>query len=138
VFLKLKPKDQQAEVAHWAALPPTFLTAFQREQVGFTIPDEKQDEASELAIVDDQDSELRNRIVMMMSDLQWRGLTVRVTGSGSGIYRVEAAIVQRVHFDSPITEAEARNAELDNHLHSIHVGEDGSCEWCSAREREED
>lgn len=46
------------------------------------------DEASDLTPLDDQDSELRNRIMMMMSDLQWRGLTVRVTGSGAGIYRL--------------------------------------------------
>jgi signal transduction histidine kinase len=46
------------------------------------------DEASDLTALDEQDSELRNRIMMIMSDLQWRGLTVRVTGSGSGIYRL--------------------------------------------------
>jgi signal transduction histidine kinase len=28
----------------------------------------------------------------MMSDLQWRGLTVHVTGSGSGIYRLEPEV----------------------------------------------
>ncbi len=44
-------------------------------------------ESSEV-IRDDQDSELRNQMMMMMSDLQWRGLTVEVTGSGTGIYRL--------------------------------------------------
>ncbi|CAN5587679.1 ATP-binding protein [soil metagenome] len=44
-------------------------------------------ESAEVAI-DEQDSSLRNQIMMMMSDLQWRGLTVHVTGSGNGIYRL--------------------------------------------------
>ena len=33
---------------------------------------------------------LRNQILMIISDLQWRGLTVHVTGSGVGIYRLSA------------------------------------------------
>ncbi len=39
-------------------------------------------------VIDDSDAELRNRVMLMMSDLQWRGLTVHVTGSGQGIYRL--------------------------------------------------
>jgi len=39
-------------------------------------------------VVDDQDAELRNELMRIVSDLQWRGLTVHVTGSGSGIYRL--------------------------------------------------
>lgn len=45
-------------------------------------------ESASTTIVDDQDSDLRNQIMLMMSDLQWRGLTVHITGSGSGIYRL--------------------------------------------------
>ena len=45
-------------------------------------------ESADAAVIDDQDSDLRNRIMAMMSDLQWRGLTVHITGSGSGIYRL--------------------------------------------------
>jgi signal transduction histidine kinase len=77
------------------------------------------DEASELAIVDDQDSELRNRIVMMMSDLQWRGLTVRVTGSGSGIYRVEPEVANalvdavRASLENVLRHSGASVAEVD-------------------------
>ena len=46
-------------------------------------------ESASTTLLDEQDSDLRNRIMLMMSDLQWRGLTVHVTGSGSGIYRLE-------------------------------------------------
>lgn len=44
-------------------------------------------ESSEV-VIDEQDSDLRNRIMRMISDLQWRGLTVHITGSGSGIVRL--------------------------------------------------
>lgn len=40
--------------------------------------------------VDEQEVTLRNQILMIISDLQWRGLTVHVTGSGVGIYRLSA------------------------------------------------
>jgi signal transduction histidine kinase len=43
-------------------------------------------ESAEVTLTDDQDSALRNQIMLLISDLQWRGLTVHVTGSGSGIY----------------------------------------------------
>jgi len=43
-------------------------------------------ESAKVTITDNQDSELRNQIMLMISDLQWRGLTVHITGSGSGIY----------------------------------------------------
>jgi len=39
-------------------------------------------------VVDEQDAALRNEIMLIVSDLQWRGLTVHVTGSGPGIYRL--------------------------------------------------
>lgn len=48
-------------------------------------------ESSEV-VLDDQDSALRNQLMMMMSDLQWRGLTVHITGSGTGIYRLSPAV----------------------------------------------
>lgn len=44
-------------------------------------------ESSEV-VTDEQDSDLRNRIMRMITDLQWRGLTVHITGSGSGIVRL--------------------------------------------------
>ena len=45
-------------------------------------------ESAETVILDDQDSDLRNKLMLIISDLQWRGLTVHITGSGSGIYRL--------------------------------------------------
>jgi hypothetical protein len=48
-FLKLTSEDQQREVAGWADLPAYFLTEFQREQVGYSIPENKQGDASVLA-----------------------------------------------------------------------------------------
>lgn len=49
VFAKLSPKDQELQIGQWAALPAHFLTEFQREQVGYDIPEGRQKEASELA-----------------------------------------------------------------------------------------
>jgi hypothetical protein len=45
-------------------------------------------------VVDDQDVELRNRITAMIGDLQWRGLTVRVTGSGPAVYRLDPEVAE--------------------------------------------
>ncbi|MEO6533670.1 MAG: ATP-binding protein [Pseudolysinimonas sp.] len=50
------------------------------------------DESSQLTMVDDQDSSLRNDFMRMISGFQWRGLSVHVTGSGEGIYRLDPAI----------------------------------------------
>ena len=38
--------------------------------------------------VDEEDAGLRNELMLMVSEFQWRGLTVHVTGSGSGVYRL--------------------------------------------------
>lgn len=90
-----------------------------RADVGTLTSAEWLDETSELTVVDDQDSELRNRIMMMMSDLQWRGLTVRVTGSGSGIYRitpeVATALVDavRASLENVLRHSGAAIAEVD-------------------------
>lgn len=43
---------------------------------------------------DDQDAELRNEIMRLVSDFQWRGLTVQVTGAGSGVYRLEDRVAE--------------------------------------------
>ncbi|WBU38082.1 sensor histidine kinase [Homoserinibacter sp. YIM 151385] len=45
---------------------------------------------------DHQGAEIRNRIMRMVSDFQWRGLSVQVTGSGSGIYRLEDGVMEAV------------------------------------------
>ena len=65
-------------------------------------------ESASATIIDEQDSDLRNRIMVMVSDLQWRGLTVHVTGSGSGIYRLTPA--------AAVAVVEAIRACLENVL----------------------
>jgi signal transduction histidine kinase len=47
--------------------------------------------SSQLTLVDDQDSSMRNDIMRLISGFQWRGLSVHVTGSGEGIYRLAPA-----------------------------------------------
>ena len=51
-------------------------------------------EVDEVALIDDQDSELRNELMLLISDFQWRGLTVHITGSGSGVYRLTPAVAR--------------------------------------------
>ena len=41
--------------------------------------------SAEVTVVDEVDAELRNRVMMVVSEMQWRGLTVRVTGSGTAV-----------------------------------------------------
>lgn len=50
------------------------------------------DTSSRLTVVDEQDTSLRNDIMRLISDFQWRGLSVHVTGSGDGIYRLDPAM----------------------------------------------
>jgi len=64
--------------------------------------------ASADVVVDDQDVELRNRITRLIGDLQWRGLTVRVTGSGPGIYRLDPEVADAL--------VDAVSAALENVL----------------------
>ena len=50
------------------------------------------DASSQLTVVDEQDTSLRNDIMRLISGFQWRGLSVHVTGSGDGIYQLDPAI----------------------------------------------
>lgn len=47
-------------------------------------------------VLDEQDAALRNEIMLIVSDLQWRGLTVHVTGSGPGIYRLSPEVATTI------------------------------------------
>jgi hypothetical protein len=49
VFAKKTPKEQTQAIAHWAYLPGDYLTEFQREQVGYDIPKDKQAEVTRWA-----------------------------------------------------------------------------------------
>jgi len=70
-------------------------------------------------IVDDQDSELRNKIMQMISELQWRGLTVHITGSGSRIVRLPDHVpdvivdVVRACLENVLRHSGTNIAELD-------------------------
>jgi signal transduction histidine kinase len=70
-------------------------------------------------VVDDQDAALRNEIMLLLSDLQWRGLTVHVTGSGAGIYRLNTEVaalivdVIRVCLENVLRHSGATVAEVD-------------------------
>lgn len=76
-------------------------------------------ESAEVTTIDDQDSAIRNQIMLMISDLQWRGLTVHVTGSGSGIYRLApdaaTAIVAAIRacLENVLRHSGATVAEVD-------------------------
>lgn len=75
-------------------------------------------ESSEV-VLDDQDSLLRNRLMLLLSEMQWRGLTVHVTGTGPGIYRLDDAVatvatdVMRVCLENVLRHSGATIAELD-------------------------
>jgi signal transduction histidine kinase len=62
--------------------------------------------SSELTLVDEQDSSLRNDIMRLISGYQWQGLSVHVTGTGDGIYRLAGATVTAL--------IEALGAALEN------------------------
>lgn len=57
----------------------------------------------------EQDVGLRNEIMKLISDVQWRGLSVTVTGMGAGIYRLAP--------DAPAALLGAIRACLENALH---------------------
>jgi hypothetical protein len=69
--------------------------------------------------VDDQDASLRNEIMVLVSEFQWRGLTVHVTGSLRGVYRfspeaAEALVASiRACFENVLRHAQATVAELE-------------------------
>ncbi|MEP6480990.1 MAG: ATP-binding protein [Rhodoglobus sp.] len=76
-------------------------------------------ESAAVVVTDDQDSEMRNQLMLMISDLQWRGLTVNITGSGTGIYRLApdaaTAVVNSIRtcFENVLRHSGATVADLD-------------------------
>jgi len=70
-------------------------------------------------VIDDQDSVLRNKIMQMISELQWRGLTVHITGSGSRIIRLPDHVpdiivdVLRACLENVLRHSGTNIAELD-------------------------
>ncbi|GMA96246.1 hypothetical protein GCM10025881_30700 [Pseudolysinimonas kribbensis] len=72
-----------------------------------------------LPSVDRQDAGLRNELSVLVSEFQWRGLTVQVTGSTMGVYRFRPeaarALVASVRacFENVLRHAGATVAELE-------------------------
>lgn len=69
--------------------------------------------SAEVLPVDDVDADLRNQVMMVVSDLQWRGLTVRVTGNSPDVRRLTTDASQAI--------VDATRACLENVLR--HSGE---------------
>ncbi len=90
-----------------------------REDIATLTSAEWSHEAAQVTVTDDQDSSLRNQIMVMISQFQWRGLTVHVTGSGSGIYRLapDAAVAVvdaiRTCLENVLRHSGATVAEVD-------------------------
>jgi signal transduction histidine kinase len=79
-----------------------------RDDLGTLSSAEWLDASSQLTVVDEQDTSLRNDIMRLISGFQWRGLSVHVTGSGDGIYRLDPAIAAAM--------VDAMGAALENVL----------------------
>lgn len=71
-----------------------------------------------VAPADDQDAEVRNAISEIISEFQWRGLTVELSGAGSGIYRLDPAVAEaliaaiRVALENVVRHSGAESAEI--------------------------
>lgn len=92
--------------------------------------------AAEVTDVDDADAELRNQVMLIVSDLQWRGLTVHVTGAGPTIHRLgpEAsraivaaarACLENVLRHSGVTAAEVSLAATDDEV-TVMIADEGA------------
>lgn len=62
--------------------------------------------SSEVTVTDKQDSVIRNELMQLISEFQWRGLSVHITGSGDGIYYLKPKVA--------MTLLEAIGAALEN------------------------
>jgi signal transduction histidine kinase len=51
-------------------------------------------QTTQIPTADDEDASLRNEIMRMVSDFQWRGLSIHVTGSGSGVYKLAPEVAR--------------------------------------------
>jgi signal transduction histidine kinase len=68
---------------------------------------------------DDEDATLRNEIMRMVSFFQWQGLSIHVTGSGSGVYKLAPDVARaligavRAAFENVVKHSGASVAELE-------------------------
>ena len=74
---------------------------------------------TEIPTADEEDASLRNEIMRMVSDFQWRGLSIHVTGSGSGVYKLSPDVARalvgavRAAFENVVRHSGASVAELE-------------------------
>ncbi len=77
------------------------------------------EQTADVRSADDQDASLRNDIMRLVSEFQWRGLTIHVTGSGSGVYRLAPQVgtallgAIRTSFENVLRHAGVGMAELE-------------------------
>jgi signal transduction histidine kinase len=76
-------------------------------------------EITAIPTADEEDASLRNEIMRMVSDFQWRGLSIHVTGSGSGVYKLAPDVARalvgavRAAFENVLKHSGAAVAELE-------------------------
>ena len=68
---------------------------------------------------DEEEASLRNELMRMVSDFQWRGLSIHVTGSGTGIYQLAPDVGRafagsvRAAFENVLRHSGASVAEME-------------------------
>ena len=76
-------------------------------------------QTTEIPTGDDEDAMLRNEIMRMVSDFQWQGLSIHVTGYGSGVYKLDRDVAHalvgamRATFENVLKHSGASVAELE-------------------------
>jgi signal transduction histidine kinase len=76
-------------------------------------------QTNQIPTSDDEDASIRNELMRMVSEFQWRGLSIHVTGSGSGVYRLAPAVASalaaamRACFENALRHSGATMAELE-------------------------
>lgn len=74
---------------------------------------------TEIPTADEEDASLRTEIMRMVSEFQWRGLSIHVTGSGSGVYKLAPDVARalvgavRAAFENVLRHSGASVAELE-------------------------
>lgn len=76
-------------------------------------------QTTSIPTADDEDASLRNDIMRMVSDFQWRGLSIHVTGSGSGVYKLKPEVARaligsvRAAFENVLRHSGVSVAEME-------------------------
>lgn len=77
------------------------------------------EQTADVRSADDQNATFRNDIMRLVSEFQWRGLTIHVTGSGTGVYRLAPQVAtaltgaMRTSFENVLRHAGVGMAELE-------------------------